>query len=300
MILYMDRLVLTPAGGGHRERSGSRQLYYGCSIPPFPSRSRSGALLAGWLADRWASGCYPGRPPLVPHRRHHRTDHRVLGPLHVRFFLSFFESGTGLRSQDQPEDPRAFGAHPRQRHLQSAATIGSVVTPLAFCSVRFDRRGGPFLCRLLGVLWVIGWFLLFGRTTSENRDAPPSSPRLLEILARRFWILVLVVITINSTWHFFRVWMPVILRRLRLRRRGVQVQHRLLLAADAARSDSFVSLWLVRRGLSEMAATWRSSACEVCLFSPEWRCSCRASAVLWLLPLVASARWGCSRLLFLA
>src|SRR5439155_3654746 len=40
-----------------------------------------------------------------------------------------------------------------------------------------------------------------------------SEPALLEIYRdRRFWVLVTLVVMINLTWHFFRVWLPLFLR----------------------------------------------------------------------------------------
>jgi MFS transporter, ACS family, hexuronate transporter len=34
------------------------------------------------------------------------------------------------------------------------------------------------------------------------------------VFFRRFWILALVVVVINGTWHYFRVWLPLVLQRV--------------------------------------------------------------------------------------
>src|SRR5262249_10859880 len=111
--------------------------------------------------------------------------------------------------------------------LQSGAAIGSVVTPAVLLVLVGDGANWrpPFLfVGALGLCWVVGWFWLVRR-----RDVDPETVHaqataehvrtaawswLSVYRDRRFWLLVAAVICINSTWHFFRVWMPVILRRM--------------------------------------------------------------------------------------
>ena len=68
---------------------------------------------------------------------------------------------------------------------------------------------------------------------------------------RRFWILLVVVISINSTWHFFRVWLP----RLLQRTHGYS-EHEMQLFTYAYNLSAGIgslvagcaTVWLVRRG----------------------------------------------------
>src|SRR5205807_8044311 len=77
---------------------------------------------------------------------------------------------------------------------------------------------------------------------------------LLEIYRdRRFWVCVVLVIVVNLTWHFFRVWLPLFLRE----GRGYSASGTnyftaaYYVAADAgALAAGFATLWLTRRGWS--------------------------------------------------
>ena len=70
---------------------------------------------------------------------------------------------------------------------------------------------------------------------------------------RRFWIMVVVVTCINGTWHFFRVWMPVILRRLHDFSPDEVQEFSIAyyVAADlGSLASGFFAVALVRRGFS--------------------------------------------------
>src|SRR5207302_3635046 len=74
---------------------------------------------------------------------------------------------------------------------------------------------------------------------------------------RRFWVLAAVVICINGTWHFFRVWMPVILGNVHgFSPREVQeFSIAYYVAADAGSlTMGLVSARLVRQGLGVHAS----------------------------------------------
>src|SRR6266545_3188284 len=56
------------------------------------------------------------------------------------------------------------------------------------------------------ILGIAGVFLWLRRATADDRDLPRS------VFFRRFWVLVVLVVAINTTWHYFRVWLPLFLR----------------------------------------------------------------------------------------
>ena len=90
---------------------------------------------------------------------------------------------------------------------------------------------------------------------------------------RRFWVVVAVVICINSTWHFFRVWMPVILTDVHgFTSDEVQVfSIGYYLAADlGSLATGFLSVWLVRGGMSVHGSRLSVfGVCAVLFLAPE-------------------------------
>src|SRR5262249_42120484 len=78
--------------------------------------------------------------------------------------------------------------------------------------------------------------------------------RLLRlILSRRFAVLAVIVVSINLTWHFFRVWLPLFLQEHHgYDDASVQwFSSAYYIATDAGSlTVGFLALWLVRKGLS--------------------------------------------------
>ena len=134
MILYMDRLVLTQQEALIRKAFGieHNDLAYGLLDSAFSVAFGFGALLAGWLADRWSVWLlYPlavtlwsftgGVTGLI-------TGYWIL--FTCRFFLGFFESGhwpCALKTTQRILGPtqRTLG----NGILQSGAAIGSINHP---------------------------------------------------------------------------------------------------------------------------------------------------------------------------
>lgn len=111
--------------------------------------------------------------------------------------------------------------------LQSGASIGAIVTPLITQVLVTDQAGSwraPFaVIGVIGAAWIIPWFALIGRNDLASPVAPADGASALanretidstarELFWRRYGALACVVIMINLTWHYFRVWMPGYLR----------------------------------------------------------------------------------------
>lgn len=269
MILYMDRLVLTQQQALIRKDFGIQgdSLAYALLDSAFSVAFACGALLAGWLADRWTVWLlYPLAVTLWSLVGGITSLVEVYGLLlGCRFFLGFFESGhwpCALKTTQRilPPSQRTMG----NGILQSGAAIGSVVTPLVILWMVGEGPHAnwrpPFVfIGVLGLLWAMGWFVLVRRRDFDPeglKSLPASIPSTswLEIYRDyRFWVLVLIVICINSTWHFFRVWMPVVLEELHGFSTGDVQRFSIVYYVSAdlgSLAAGFFSLALVRFGMS--------------------------------------------------
>jgi ACS family hexuronate transporter-like MFS transporter len=59
----------------------------------------------------------------------------------------------------------------------------------------------------LGITAVARWLFRCTRADSQGEKLPRRD------FVRRFWVLVVLVVAVNITWHFFRAWMPLFLQR---------------------------------------------------------------------------------------
>jgi ACS family hexuronate transporter-like MFS transporter len=149
-----------------------------------------------------------------------------------QFVLGLFQAGhwpCALRTTQ-----RIF--KPRQRTLgnsilQSGASLGAVFTPLLILLLlQWDPsqwRVVFFIVGGLGLPWTVCWLLTVREgdlrrpviQVNESTAGPDGERELQEVpfhrlyLTRRWWLLLLVVICINTLWHYVRVWMPVLLEK---------------------------------------------------------------------------------------
>jgi MFS transporter, ACS family, hexuronate transporter len=112
--------------------------------------------------------------------------------------------------------------------LQSGASLGAIITPLIIL-VMVGESTAPGVWRppfivvgALGILWCVAWLRFVGPATIP-RQQPASlagsgdgSNRLewLSVICRNkhFWALVIVVISINTSWQLIREWLLLILK----------------------------------------------------------------------------------------
>jgi ACS family hexuronate transporter-like MFS transporter len=103
--------------------------------------------------------------------------------------------------------------------LQSGASVGAVLIPLVLL-VLFDKERAdgwrmPFVVvGIGGMVWVALWWAVVRPADLALQHQNPSAagpahrPLPRGILVRRFAVLIVLVVTINMTWHFIRVWGP--------------------------------------------------------------------------------------------
>jgi ACS family hexuronate transporter-like MFS transporter len=130
----------------------------------------------------------------------------------------------------------------------------------------------------LGLTWVALWLLWV-----RPRDLPSFQPRsnpgqgavaykpeerssVQFLRDRRFWVLVVVVVSINIAWHYFRAWLTQVLEdRGYTRNEAVLFNSPYYIAADAGSlCVGFGSLYLARHGHSVYGARmWMFLACTL-------------------------------------
>lgn len=187
-------------------------------------------VLLGWsmagLATGYADRLGAWLLPLLPS---HGTDptaglentRAYLGFMCCRIALGFFEAGqwpcalvTTQRLLSQAD--RSFG----NSILQSGASIGAILTPFVVGYFANELPGwwrSPYVViGSIGVLWIVPWFAaVWGvnlrRPAADSTQLDGSATTQFQfspLLVRRYLALIVVVIVINLTWQYFRVWLP--------------------------------------------------------------------------------------------
>ncbi|MGE5192069.1 MAG: MFS transporter [Deltaproteobacteria bacterium] len=148
-----------------------------------------------------------------------------------RFLLGLFEAGhwpCALRMTQ-----RTFLPYERTRGngiLQSGASAAQVLVPLALLQLdRWDSSGWRLSCGIMGAVglpWALLWLASVRerdvrRPVIQTDEHAAGTGRSIEIhelplwrvfASKRWWLLLLTVVSINVPWHYIRVWMPDTLR----------------------------------------------------------------------------------------
>jgi ACS family hexuronate transporter-like MFS transporter len=227
MLNYMDRLTLSQTASRVTKEFHLSNEEYGLLDTVFSVAFGLGAVALGWVADRYhVRLVYPAALlawSLVGFATGFADSFLFL--LACRGLLGFTEAGhwpCALRTTQHilPPDERTLG----NSILQGGAAVGAVLTPLIVQLFLFwtNEWRYPFMAiGGLGVFWAALWLLSVDRHDLAARPAaaePPEQLRRKDTLGgalrdHRFWLLMVVVVSINLTWHFFRHWMPLFLQR---------------------------------------------------------------------------------------
>jgi len=225
---YMDRISLNLMSKEIKDTFQIGNRAYGILESGFQIAFGIGAILFGIIVDKF--GPYRVYPVAV-------IGWSVAGFLTgfadsywtlfgCRMMLGIFEAGNwpcGIRTvrQVMTRDERSLG----NSIFQSGTGLGAILTPiiLGVCFWYFatDAANGwrlPF--RVIGVIG-LGWVVLWLLTVPKRLvNAPPTDPTakvnaepFSQVFRdRRFWILIVVIIGVNTSWHTFRVWQPLYFR----------------------------------------------------------------------------------------
>jgi ACS family hexuronate transporter-like MFS transporter len=224
MLNYMDRQTLSQSATDIGQELRLSNEDYGKLEQGFGLAFALGGLVLGFVADRVSlRWLYPAVLLAWSATGFATSWAEGFNELLVcRVLLGFFEAGQwpcALAASQRllSRSDRALG----NSVIQSGASIGAVLTPLVVQAMVTDAPGswrGPFrVIGLLGAGWAMAWLLTIRRGDLDRVAA--DSPRLPEttttsraMFVRRFLVLAIVVVAINLCWHFYRAWLPKMLR----------------------------------------------------------------------------------------
>ncbi|HTU21733.1 MAG TPA: MFS transporter [Gemmataceae bacterium] len=189
MVNYMDRLTLNQMAKPIMTEFGMTAREYGQLESAFGVAFALGAILMGWMADRWnVRGVYAAAVLLWSLAGFLTGLAQGFATLLLcRFLLGLAESGNwpcALRTTQRilPASERPMG----NGLLQSGAAIGAILTPLVVLFLFREQEPNswryPFLAiGMVGLLWVAGW-LFSVRREDLARTEISRSPSLISIL----------------------------------------------------------------------------------------------------------------------
>jgi ACS family hexuronate transporter-like MFS transporter len=242
MLLYMDRLTLSLLGKRIVDEYGFSKEEFGTLDTGLSYAFAGGALFFGFIVDRvgprWLYPtvlvCWSGAGLatayseaigawILPNRS--LPDQAYCGFMICRVALGFFESGHWPCALVTTQAIMARGDRSLGNSiLQSGSAVGSIITPHIVGALRTPDPGGwqpPFTAiGLIGMFWIVPWFLMIRRGDIERHPSSADTPARADDapplargdLIRMFGVLTVIVICINLTWQFFRVWLPIFLQ----------------------------------------------------------------------------------------
>ena len=275
MINYMDRQTLANLAQRITEHYQLTDAQYGNMETVFGLAFAFGSLVFGILADRcsvrWLYPAILVAWSLVGIAT--GLSQGYWSMLVCRGLLGFFEAGHWPCALIVTQSVMARGERVMGNSiLQSGASLGAVVTPLVILSL-VGGSVSPDVWRLpflviggVGLGWAALWFWIIrpgdlARLDSEQTTGSASHSAAVKpgdwlpvLLAdRRVWALMIMVISINTSWQLIRAWLPKFL----IAGRGYSEAYALLfnsvyfVATDVGCIlAGIVGLALVRRGLS--------------------------------------------------
>jgi ACS family hexuronate transporter-like MFS transporter len=274
MINYMDRLTLNQLQIPlEKDLQLTEDVHYSWLEAGFGLAFAVGAVVFGFLVDRWnVFWVYP--LALLGWSLAGFCTGFAQGFLTLllcRVCLGLVEAANwpcALRTTQRilPPSERSLG----NSILQSGAAVGAIIVPLLLLAL-FDQDRPqtwrtPFLVvGAVGSVWVALWWFSVRRADlalpppegpeQATQPGKPDLPRA--VFLRRFLVLVVLVVTINMTWHFLRAWHPKFLQKIH----GFTPRQTFLFSSVyyaftdvGALTAGFASLWLARRGAAVHAS----------------------------------------------
>lgn len=221
---YMDRVALNQTSVRITKSFGLTESQYGYLESVFSLAFAVGTLSAGWLVDRggvrWVYPLAVAGWSLAGFLTGYAESFATL--LVCRLTLGIFEAANwpcGVRTvrQVMPPAERSLG----NSLFQSGTAIGAIITPMiVLACLAWSEANDPDnahswrlpfrVIGAIGFIWVGLWLLLPGRVLTnpvEQSDAGSTSYWSI-FRDHRFYVLIAVIIGVNTSWHTFRIWLP--------------------------------------------------------------------------------------------
>jgi ACS family hexuronate transporter-like MFS transporter len=224
---YMDRQTLAVTASRIKSEFGLDNVQYGRVEAVFGYSFAFGSIFWGFLVDRFSvRWIYPIGLlgwSLMGFLTGWARDYDEL--YQCRLLLGIFESAhwpCGLKTTQAllSKHRRAMG----NSVLQSGTSIGAILTPIVMLAILTNEpgswRAGFQGIAIVGALWVFLW--LYVVRDGDFVTQSPANPELHQarlgyqwwhdILTRKFAIVLLMIICINTMWQVVRAWLPLIMQ----------------------------------------------------------------------------------------
>jgi len=293
-INYMDRMTLASVSRRVIDELRLTNADYGMVEQFFGYAFALGAIFFGPLVDRFSpKWVYPivltlwsAMGVLTAYAGEFGGLSTVSSLLLCRTLLGLFESGhwpCALQTTQRllPPEARALG----NSILQSGVSVGAIVTPLIINTMLTPAPGSwrlPFIAiGTVGIFWVAAWVWAmrganFELPAAEQQQERPHWLAGLKQLVcdHRFWLLAVVVCSINTTWSIYRVWLPLALQdKAGLAFTEQQTLGQILpayyiLTDIGCLGAGAATVWLHRKGFTVLnSRRWVFSACALLVLS---------------------------------
>ncbi len=210
----------------------------------------------------------------------------------ARFGLGIGESGNfpaGIRAVTDwfPQKERAFAIG----LFNAGANVGAIITPLLVPMLVhfFDWRMAFYITGLLGIAWLIAWWLLYRDPVEHPRVTPAELAWIQQdaaqetasakipwtqlVLLRETWAYALGKFLIDPVWWFFLFWLPGYLRErydMDLLTFGLPLAAIYLISDFGSIAGGWLSSRLIRAGRSaNFARKVTMLICALCVL-PIW------------------------------
>ncbi len=266
---YLDNMALNQLSVRLSRAFQMNNEQYGNLESAFRLAFAVGTLITGWLVDRggvrWIYPIAVAGWSAVGFLTGFTDSYAML--FACRFFLGLFESANwpcGIRTvrQIMPASERSLG----NSLFQSGTALGAIITPLVIVQcLKVTGPDDPDAWRLpfrvvglIGFSWVALWLVTVPtRRLASVEDQSPGSRGATSYWAiyrdPRFYVTILIVLGVNTSWHTFRVWLPKYLQ-LRAGYSEIEMNYfmtRYYIAADIGTwSVGLATLLFTRRGMS--------------------------------------------------
>jgi ACS family hexuronate transporter-like MFS transporter len=228
IISYVDRQALSVNAPQLRRDLGLSATQYSYLVTAFLVAYTIGPVLAGRLID--AIGTRLGMTCAIVWwsvaASLHGFGSSLTAFLALRFCLGLGEAGTLPSTIKAVSEWFPIRDRSMATSIFSAGTaIGAVVAVpiVAFATAWLGWRASFLVTGLLGFLWLIPWFLWYGRPEDHPRLSPDERTRILtervpssteprsslDVLRhRKPWGVILGRFTVDPVWQFYLFWLP--------------------------------------------------------------------------------------------